>query len=66
MALCPLCGTQTSERGGLCLHHTCVYGDGWATANRIMCAFFHRKQEPERLGPVERDDAFFAYTGEVG
>ena len=66
MALCASCGLQLIGRDELCSHHACAYGADWATGNRIMCAFFHRKQEPERLGPVERDDAFFAYTGEVG
>jgi hypothetical protein len=42
-----------------------VYGDDWAVANRIMCDFFHRKKVPPRLAPPERDDDFWAHTGEA-
>jgi hypothetical protein len=42
-----------------------VYGDDWAVANRIMCDFFHRKKLPPRLTQNERDDEFWAHTGEA-
>jgi hypothetical protein len=42
-----------------------VYGDDWAVANRIMCDFFHRKKVPPRLAQAERDDEFWAHTGEA-
>ena len=50
---------------GLCPHHHCVYGDDWAVANRIMCDFFHRGKVPSRLSHSERDDEFWAHTGEA-
>jgi hypothetical protein len=65
MSLCASCGAQIPGDGALCPHHDCVYGDQWATANRIMCDFLHRKREPERLEPAERDDTFWAYSDEV-
>lgn len=43
MSLCALCGLPLNE-GGLCPHHTMVYGSDWCEANRIMCDFFHRKK----------------------
>ena len=49
----------------MCPHHHCVYGDDWAVANRIMCDFFHRKKLPPRLSQHERDDEFWAHTGEA-
>ena len=49
----------------MCPHHHCVYGDDWAVANRIMCDFFHRKKVPPRLVQTERDDEFWAHTGEA-
>jgi hypothetical protein len=42
-----------------------VYGDDWAVANRIMCDFFHRKKVPPRLAQNDRDDDFWAHTGEA-
>jgi hypothetical protein len=42
-----------------------VYGDDWAVANKIMCDFFHRKKLPPRLTQPERDDDFWAHTGEA-
>jgi hypothetical protein len=42
-----------------------VYGDDWAIANRIMCDFFHRGKVPPRLPQGERDDDFWAHTGEA-
>jgi hypothetical protein len=49
----------------LCPHHHFVYGDDWAVANRIMCDFFHRKKVPPRLAQSDRDDDFWAHTGEA-
>jgi hypothetical protein len=65
MSLCASCGLQLSGEAGLCPHHHCVYGDDWAVANRIMCDFFHRQKVPPRLGQTERDDDFWAHTGEA-
>ena len=65
MSLCASCGLQLSGEAALCPHHHCVYGDDWAVANRIMCDFFHRKKVPPRLTATERDDDFWAHTGEA-
>jgi hypothetical protein len=65
MSLCASCGLQLSGDAGLCPHHHCVYGDDWAVANRIMCDFFHRRKVPPRLAQTERDDDFWAHTGEA-
>ena len=65
MSLCASCGLQLSGDAGLCPHHHCVYGDDWAVANRIMCDFFHRGKIPPRLAQTERDDDFWAHTGEA-
>src|SRR3989442_1925415 len=65
MSLCASCGLQLSGDAGLCPHHHCVYGDDWAVANRIMCDFFHRRKVPPRLTQPERDDDFWAHTGEA-
>ena len=65
MSLCASCGLQLTGDAGLCPHHHCVYGDDWAVANRIMCDFFHRKKVPPRLAQTERDDEFWAHTGEA-
>jgi hypothetical protein len=42
-----------------------VYGDDWATANRIMCDFFHRGKLPARLTQKERDDDFWSHADEA-
>ena len=65
MSLCASCGLQLTGDAGLCPHHHCVYGDDWAIANRIMCDFFHRKKVPPRLAQNDRDDEFWAHTGEA-
>jgi hypothetical protein len=65
MSLCASCGLQLIGDADLCPHHHCVYGDGWAVANRIMCDFFHRKKIPPRLSRADRDDEFWAHTGEA-
>jgi hypothetical protein len=65
MSLCASCGLQLSGDAGLCPHHHCVYGDDWAVANRIMCDFFHRGKVPSRLAQSDRDDDFWAHTGEA-
>jgi hypothetical protein len=65
MSLCASCGLQLSGDAGLCPHHHCVYGYDWAVANRIMCDFFHRKKVPPRLVQTDRDDDFWAHTGEA-
>jgi len=65
MSLCASCGLQLSGDAALCPHHHCVYGDDWAIANRIMCDFFHRGKLPPRLTQSERDDDFWAHTGEA-
>jgi hypothetical protein len=56
---------QLSGESALCPHHHCVYGDDWATANRIMCDFFHRGVVPSRLTQKERDDDFWSHTDEA-
>jgi hypothetical protein len=65
MSLCASCGLQLTGDAALCPHHHCVYGDDWAVANRIMCDFFHRGKLPPRLAQTERDDEFWAHTGEA-
>lgn len=65
MSFCAYCGSQLSGSSELCPHHHCAYGEDWATANRIMCDFFHRGVVPARLGKKERDDDFWSYTNEV-
>lgn len=65
MSLCASCGLQLSGDTGLCPHHHCVYGDDWAKGNKIMCDFIHRKKVPPRLPKEERDDDFWAHTGEA-
>lgn len=39
---CAFCG-QLLDRGEMCLHHTLIFSESWARANRIFCDFFHRK-----------------------
>lgn len=56
MSVCTVCGLRLFDDTGLCPHHHCVYGDDWAKTNRIMCDFFHRGHEPQRLGQAERFD----------
>jgi hypothetical protein len=65
VSLCASCGLQLTGDASLCPHHHCVYGDDWAVANRIMCDFFHRGKIPPRLAQTERDDEFWAHTGEA-
>ncbi len=59
MSFCASCGLQLVSDAGLCEHHHRIYGDGWALSNRIMCDFFHRGIEPQRLPPKEREDPYF-------
>ena len=65
VSVCASCGLQLSGESALCPHHHCVFGDDWATANRLMCDFFHRGKIPPRLGPKERDDDFWSHTDEA-
>lgn len=55
---CAACGLVLPGAHGelLCVHHTCVYGEEWAIANRLMCDFFHRHIEPARLPAAQRVD----------
>jgi hypothetical protein len=56
MSLCASCGLEQTDAGGLCRHHLLNQANSWATSNRIMCDFFHRKKIPARLNPEDRDD----------
>jgi hypothetical protein len=56
MTLCAACGSQLAGDVELRPHHSCVYGDDWAAANRIMCDFFHRGTVPPRLPEDQRDE----------
>lgn len=63
--ICPICGLTTGYYGDspeMCAHHT-VMDDNWSKGNRIMCDFFHRRIIPPRLTEPERDDDFWAQTG---
>lgn len=65
MSLCASCGLRMSGDTALCPHHHAVYGDQWAVTNRIWCDYFHRERPLPRLPQSERDDDFWAHTGEV-
>lgn len=67
MSTCSQCGLQIASDFSLCPHHAChnIHGQDWAVGNRIMCDFFHRGKVPPRLAPTERDDDFWAHTGEA-
>lgn len=56
MSRCASCGFQLSGDAELCPHHHCAYEDDWASANRIMCDFFHRGRTMPRLSTKEHDD----------
>jgi hypothetical protein len=43
MSFCAYCGFDTPSPDVLCAHHTCAVGNDWATGNRIMCDFIHRR-----------------------
>src|SRR5438034_1841117 len=43
MSLCLQCGHPTSAGRDLCSHHDSCHADDWATGNRIMCDFLHRR-----------------------
>jgi hypothetical protein len=62
MSLCALCGLHLSGNAGLCPHHHAACNDEWATANRIICDFIHRKKVPPRLSFAERDDDVWALS----
>jgi hypothetical protein len=42
MSRCTNCGETVIDGSTLCTYHVTGHGDGWATANRIMCDFVHR------------------------
>lgn len=58
--LCASCGTERYI-AELCPHHSAVYPDDWARANRIQCDFFHRGKVPARLTELERADDSWGY-----
>lgn len=62
MSLCASCGLPLFGNPALCPHHHCIYGDDWATANRIMCDFVHRKRIPPRLPEHDRNEDFWGET----
>jgi len=43
MSLCLQCGHPTSAGRDLCSHHDSCHADDWATGNKIMCDFLHRR-----------------------
>jgi hypothetical protein len=55
MRRCVLCGESTLGEENFCLFHLDADEDNWATGNRIMCDFLHRRIVPS-AGP-ERPDA---------
>ena len=60
VSLCSQCGLGLSGTAELCPHHS-VFGDDWATSNRIMCDFFHRRKVLSRLSERDRADDFWAH-----
>lgn len=65
MSTCASCAVELAGDAALCPHHHAGPSDEWAVVNRIMCAFFHRKEEPARLPPAQRDDVS-EFAGEAG
>lgn len=55
-AHCVSCGTANPSCALLCLHHVQGVGDDFAPNNRAMCNFVHRKIEPPRLAPADREE----------
>jgi hypothetical protein len=49
MSVCASCGLPLLDDNGLCGYHHSYPGDDWATSNRIMCDFIHRKRILPRL-----------------
>lgn len=60
MIRCTSCGLQLSAGEALCPSHHSLYGDDWASANRIMCNFFHRGIVPPRLQESDGEDHLWA------
>jgi hypothetical protein len=54
MSLCVFCGQALLSRDDVCAYHLHDHGDDWATRNRIMCDFLHRRVVPS--APSERSD----------
>jgi hypothetical protein len=42
MNRCVNCGEAVDDGRSLCTYHVLAHSADWATANRIMCDFFHR------------------------
>lgn len=65
LSLCASCGLQIRSDTALCPHHHCVFGDDWATANRMMCDFFHRGIVPSRLPKKDQSDDFWSHIDDT-
>ena len=71
MSACMMCESQAPEGELLCRTHLSISkrtdSDDWSEANRIWCAFFHRKVEIERVddfdGLKDRLDGAAAIVG---
>jgi len=60
MSVCASCGLPLLDDSGLCGHHHSDPADNWATSNRIMCDFIHRKKTLPRFGLETREDEVLA------
>jgi hypothetical protein len=56
-----LCGQPMIGGGGVCAFHFYEHEEGWATGNRIMCDFVHRRIV--RPAPPERADTLELLVG---
>ena len=56
MSICAACGLTIVGDTSLCPHHHCVYGDGWAVANRLYCDGLHRGRWGSRLPEAQRQE----------
>ena len=46
MASCARCGLITPDDAEICVQHVVADEPDWATANRMMCDFVHRRIVP--------------------
>ena len=53
MSMCAVCAVIITGDGEICNYHHHGDDDSWATGNRAMCDFLHRK----RIPPSDDEDA---------
>jgi len=58
VSLCASCGLTLPEGIALCPHHASDLFDEWATWNRAMCDFVHRRRALPRLAAAEREPIY--------